>query len=119
MVKEGRWDKSGVDHAQQEALAKEAKRRGIPEWQIEMSRTVGNDVVRDLVRDFRNPPPGPSSIVKPKVEVERRTTSTNEPVPLDVPGIRWIDQQCDVADAIARRRRAKELRDLKGPDDAA
>jgi len=44
MVKEGRWDKSGVDHAQQEALAKEAKRRGIPEWQIEMSRTVGNDV---------------------------------------------------------------------------
>jgi hypothetical protein len=115
---EGRWDRTGVDYARQTELAKEAKRRGIPEFQLEMSRAVDDATIRSLVDDFRRGPSQRSSLVTPKVEIERRVTSTSEPVPLTVPGLRWIDQQCDVADAIARRRRARELAGLE-PDDAA
>lgn len=113
----GRWEKEGVNFAAQEQIAREAKRRGISEATLEAAKAVPDDVVRSLVSDFRRGVPGPSSIVKTDrgVEIERRTTSTSEPVPLMVPGLRWIDQQCDVADAIARRRRARELKGL--PDD--
>ena len=119
MVKEGRWDKSEIDYSKQAEIAAEAKRRGISEATLEMSRAVPTDLVRDLVSDFRRGVSQPSSIASPpKVEIEtRRATSTSEPVSLMVPGLRWIDQQCDVADAIARRRRARELAGL--PDDAA
>ena len=117
----GRWNKEGVDHAKQAELAAEARRRGVSEATLEAAKAVPTDLVRSLVNDFRNGPSQPSSIVKTdRVEIEhRRTTSTSEPVPLMVPGLRYIDQQCDVADAIARRRRARELAGLKEPDDAA
>jgi hypothetical protein len=80
----GRWDRENVNFEAQEEIRKEAKRRGIPEWQIEASKAVPDDLVRDLVRDFRNPPPGPSSIAspsKPKVEPEKGTGWV-EPRPL-------------------------------------
>jgi hypothetical protein len=113
-----RWAKEGVDHVRQAALAAEAKRRGISEWQIEASRAVPDDLFRDLVRDFRNPPPGPSSIAKPKVETEhRRAMSTSEPVPLVTPYVSHVDRIAESFAAEDRAKRAKELRELKGPSE--
>jgi hypothetical protein len=116
-----RFAKEGIDWAKQVEIANEAKRRGIPEWQIEASKAVPDDLVRDLVRDFRNPPPGPSSIAgKPKPEIEhRRATSTSEPRPLVTPYVDQIDRIAEGFAAEDRAKRAKELRELKGPPDAA
>jgi len=75
-MKEGRWDKSGVDHSAQEALAKEAKRRGLPEHVLEAAKAVPTDLVQSIVNDFRTGPSQPSSIAspsKPKVEPKKGT----------------------------------------------
>jgi|SRR6516165_8745470 hypothetical protein len=106
------------EERQKAALAERARKRGLQPWQLEMSETVDDATVRSIVNDFRTGPSQPSSIVKTDRVETPRVTSTQEPVPLDVPGLRWIDQQCDVADAIARKRRARELAGLE-PDDAA
>jgi hypothetical protein len=115
-MKEGRWDRQNVDHAKQAELAAEAKRRGLSEATLEMSRAVPTDLVRDLVADFRTPPPGPSSIIKtdPKAET-RRTTSTSEPRPLLTPYVSELDRVAESFAAEDRAKRAKELRELKGP----
>src|SRR6516165_791037 len=105
MVKSGRWDKSEIDYSKQAEVAKEAKRRGIPEWQIEASKAVPDDLVRDLVRDFRNPPPGPSSIAspsKPKVE-PKKGTGWSEPRLLVTPYVSEVDR---IAESFAAEDRA-------------
>ena len=115
-----RFAKEGIDWAKQVEIANEAKRRGIPEWQIEASKAVPDDLVRDLVRDFRNPPPGPSSIAspsKPKVEPEKGT-GWSEPLPLsNPPGVDLADRLMDQQDQIDRVRRKRMLKGL--PPDAA
>jgi hypothetical protein len=116
----GRWSKEGVDHARQAELAAEAKRRGLSEATLEAAKAVPTDLVRDLVSDFRRGPPGPSSIVKTnRVEFERRATSTSEPVPLVTRYVSHIDRIAERFAAEDRAKRAKELRELKGPPDAA
>jgi len=117
----GRWDKSEVDHAKQAALAAEAKRRGLSEATLEAAKAVPTDLVRDVVSDFRRGPPGPSSIVKTdRVEVEhRRATSTSDPLPLVTPYVSHVDRIAESFAAEDRAKRAKELRELKGPPDAA
>jgi hypothetical protein len=115
-----RWAKEGVDHAKQAALAAEAKRRGIPEYQLEMARNVGTDAIRDLVSDFRRGPSQPSSIAapsKPKVEPEKGT-GWSEPLPLsNPPGVDLADRLMDQQDQIDRVRRKRMLKGL--PPDAA
>src|SRR5262245_60320700 len=102
----GRWDKEGVDHARQAALAAEAKRRGISEATLEAAKAVPDDVVRDLVSDFRRGVPGLSSIVKTnRFEIEhRRAMSTSDPLPLVTPYVSHVDR---IAEGFAAEDRAK------------
>jgi hypothetical protein len=117
----GRWDRENVDFSAQEEIRKEAKRRGISEATLEASRAVPTDLVRSIVDDFRRGPSQPSSIASPpKIEIEtRRATSTSEPVPLVTPYVSHVDRIAQSFAAEDRAKRAKELRELKGPPDAA
>ena len=118
-MKEGRWDKSGVDHSAQEALAKEAKRRGLPEHVLEAAKAVPTDLVRSIVNDFRTGPSQPSSIAspsKPKVE-PKKGTGWSEPRLLVTPYVSEVDRIAESFAAEDRAKRAKELRELKGPSE--
>jgi hypothetical protein len=56
-LREAKGDVMSVEDAKrQQALAEEARRRGIPEWQLEASRAVPDDLVRSIVDDFRRGP---------------------------------------------------------------
>jgi hypothetical protein len=106
---------SGImdDAKKQAALAAEARRAGIPEWQMEMARAVGNDLVRNIVADNRAQPEGPSSLIP------RSSRDHAEPIPKGsgetpikpVDGVRWIDQ---IADHFAALDRLERERRLKG-----
>jgi hypothetical protein len=100
------------DAKKQQALAEEARRKGIPEWQLEAARAVPDDVVRSLVSDFRRGPSPPSSIAaKPATPDEKRPSFT-EPAPLDVPGIRYVDQLCDHFAKLDQAERIKQALEI-------
>jgi len=89
-----------------QALEAEARARGLEPWQLEMSRAVDDKLMREIVADSRRGVSQPSSLIEePKAEPAKRGTGWVEPRPLDVPGIQYVDQLCDAADAAERRRR--------------
>ena len=112
MTKPGRWEKEGVDHVRQAELAREAKQRGLPEYVIEAARAVPTDLVRSLVDDFRRGPSLPSSMAQSGPKVEEKRPSFTEPAPLDVPGIKYVDQLCDHFDRLDRAERVKQALEL-------
>ena len=119
-MKEGRWDRQGVDHARQAEVAAEAKRLGVSEATLEASRAVPTSLVQDIVSDFRRGVAQPSSIAapsKPKVE-PKKGTGWSEPLPLsNPPGVDLADRLTDQQDQIDRIRRERMLKGL--PPDAA
>jgi len=114
-----RWDKEGVDHVRQAALAAEAKRRGISEATLEMSRAVPTDLVQSLVRNFSRGVSPPSSIASaPTVQTKQKGSGWSEPLPLcNPPGVELADRLMDQQDRIDRIRRERMLKGL--PPDAA
>ena len=114
-----RWDKEGVDHVRQAALAAEAKRRGISEATLEAAKAVPTDLVQDLVRDFRRGLSPPSSIAgAPTVQRKQKGSGWSEPLPLtNPPGVDLADRLMDQQDQIDRIRRERMLKGL--PPDAA
>jgi hypothetical protein len=62
-----------------------------------MSSVVGDDLMRDLVRDGRSFARARSDFVKP-VDADRKPSPAAEPVPLaPPPGISTIDRLCEEA----------------------
>src|SRR5262249_16906232 len=103
---------SGVEDAKrQAALAAEAKRAGIPEWQAEMARAVPNDLIAGIVNDNRSPP-GPSSIAgKPTTSAEKGTGWLKGTPIEPPPGVEILDRVMDVQDALDRRERERQLKE--------
>ena len=95
------------DAKKQQAVANEARKQGIPEWQREMANSVDDALVRDLVSDFRRGPSLPSSMAAKPATVEEKRPSFTEPAPLDVPGIKLVDQ---IADHFAKLDQAEKVK---------
>jgi len=96
----------------QAALAEEAKRRGLQEWELEASKAVDDALVRSIVDDFRRGPAQPSSLGttpdKPKVE-PKAGSGWEDAAPLQQPpGIKIIDAMMDQQDKIDRAERIKK-----------
>jgi hypothetical protein len=93
----------------------------IPEWQRDMARAVGDDVVRSIVEDFRSGPSSGGPAANVSVVGAGTVVTGNdgvahggwrEPPSIDqwrAPGINLIDRIVDVQDAIDRAARAREL----------
>ena len=98
----------------QAALAEEARRRGIAEWELEASRAVPDDLVRSIVDDFRRGPSLPSSMaVKPRTEGPPRGSWGTGDTPLrQPPGIDLIDRMVKVQDALNAAQKVQELSSL-------
>jgi hypothetical protein len=93
------------------ALEAYARRHGLQLWELEMMKAVDDATMRDIVADSRRSRE-PSSILPPTREKPvERGTGWREPRPLESPpGLKYVDQQLDVADELERRKRAKELK---------
>jgi hypothetical protein len=103
---------STVEEAKRiEQLQAEARRLGIPVWQLEAARSVPSDLIRDIVADSRNAS-GPSSIAaSPSQAVGERGTGWAKDTPLaPPPGVAILDKIMDVQDAFDRREREKQLK---------
>jgi hypothetical protein len=95
----------------------------MPEWQRDMVRAVGDDLVRDLVKDFfrgppqRSDPRAPQPMAKPQGEpmltpsqAMSQGSGWVEPAPLtSPPGVKLCDQLVDVQDVIDRAERKRLL----------
>jgi hypothetical protein len=92
------------DEIELERLAAEARRLGIQPWQLEMSRAVGTDLMRDIVRDHRGGAQRPVSVLQSGPEpVVERGSGWVEPRPLESPaGVAICDRLVDVQDALDR-----------------
>jgi len=103
------------DERRQQALAAEAKAKGMPEWQLEASRAVDTDMVRDLVADSRRGPiHRPSSIMPEGANAKPAAKGNGWVTPPQVgdwypPGERFMNQMMDAQDARDRAELAREL----------
>jgi hypothetical protein len=101
------------DAKRQQAIANEARRRGIPEWQLEMANAVGDDLLRDLVADSKRNSQPSSIAAKPKVEEPPRGSWGTGSVPLSQPpGVDLIDRMVKVQDALNAAQKVQELSSL-------
>jgi hypothetical protein len=103
------------DAKRQQALANEARRKGLQEWEVEMSKAVPDDLVRSLVNDFKHGPSLPSSMAQkpgPTAEV-KRGTGWQEDTPLrQPPGVDLIDRMVATQDKINAAQKVQELSSL-------
>jgi hypothetical protein len=123
--KEGRWSHPNVPTTVEEAraaekLEAEARRLGIPSWQLEMSRAVPTELVQAIVADNRRgqelKPLSEQVAQRPREEVAQKPRGTGfvDPRPLEPPpGIEHIDR---IASHFERLERAELARRL-GVDD--
>jgi hypothetical protein len=96
----------------------------IPQWQLDMARAVGDDLMRSIVEDHRRGPPSPGSSSTPSnvtVVGSPRVVSGNdgvahggwrEPPSIDKwkpPGLEIMDRVADHFAAIDRAERARQL----------
>lgn len=80
------------DAKRAQALAEEARRRNIPEYQLEAARAVPDSLVSDLVADSRRSSPlEPSSVVPRRASepVAEKGSGWIKNVPLTPPPSRW------------------------------
>ena len=109
------------DARRQQALADEAKARGIPEWQLEAARAVGTDAVRDIVADSRRGSVHePRSIMPEGANAKPAPKGNGWVTPPQVgdwspPGERFMNQMMDAQDARDRAELARELATRGGP----
>jgi hypothetical protein len=104
--------------------------RRLEEWQQDLVRNVGTDLVRDIVSDFRSYNPHPTQDPSAKVSAQgagRAVTGDvgpahrpmdrsgwQEPPKIDAwrpPGVEIMDQMMDQQDAVDRAARVRELTD--------
>jgi hypothetical protein len=101
------------DARRQQALANEARRRGIPEWQLEMANAVGTDLLRDLVADSKRNSQPSSMIAKPKIDEAPRGSWGTGSVPLaQPPGVDLIDRMVATQDKLNAAQKVQELASL-------
>lgn len=84
---------------------------GLPEWQKEMARVVGDDLVREIVRDHRRGRPEPSSLAgsaKPAHEPVYKGGPVERPLG-PPPGVALCDALMDVQDKLDRAARAEQF----------
>jgi hypothetical protein len=93
--------------------AKQARRRRIEPYELEMVKAVPDKVIRDIVSDARSPS-GPSSIAASKKttfpnEDGERGTGWAKETPIRPPeGVEWVDRLMDAQDEKDRRERERE-----------
>jgi hypothetical protein len=94
-----------------ELVAKLVEAR-LEEWQRDAIKNVGDDLMRDIVRDNRRSVHERSSVIPETTKTEPvKKLSWVEPAPLGAySGQRWIDAQIDVQDALDKAERAKRLK---------
>jgi hypothetical protein len=99
-------------------LEAEAQRLGITPSALEMSRAVGTDLIRDIVRDNRK-----SYLTRPSGDAQssqpaNRNGWVDPPQVRDwrPPGLAAMDRMMDVQDSIDRTQRARQLADAKRGD---
>ncbi len=94
---------------EEKALIELARLRGVSPERLRMRLAVGDDVIRDIVRDNRSRSHS-TSLMKPQREAERPKVEAKE-VPLGPPpGIAIADRLMDQADRLDRRELAKRLK---------
>jgi hypothetical protein len=87
------------------------KKQFVPEWQRQMADAVGDDLVRSLVSDFRRGPSQPSSLgTTPDKKPEEPKSGSGWTAPLDVPGIKLVDQLCEHQDRLDKLEKAQQLK---------
>jgi hypothetical protein len=94
--------------------AEQARMRNSPMPQSvvdDLTACVDDKLMADIVKDFRRTPPSPGMLPEKSVPV-KRGSGWIDSVPLDnsVPGLKYIDQMCDVQDALDKREREKQFR---------
>ena len=101
------------DAKRQQALALEARRRGIPEWQLEAAKAVDDALVRSIVDDFRRGPSQPSSMAhKGPAPEPKRGSGWAEPVSVEVPGVKLVDEICDHFARLDKAEQVKQALEL-------
>jgi hypothetical protein len=98
----------------EELCMREARKRGVPDWAIDMAHTVPTDMIRDIVHDNRAPtgPSAqgiiPSSQQMSNVRAGGNGTGWQNPIALsNPPGTNWVDA---IAIADDQRQRAERKR---------
>ena len=93
-------------------LEAEAKRFGIEPWKVEMSRAVPTNLIQDVVRDFRNGPAQPTSLVeKPSSPEPAQRSGWIDNIPLrPPPGVGLCDMLVDAQDAKDRAANKEPMR---------
>ena len=88
-----------------------ASRCGLPVSVMDdLVRAVPDKLVRDLVNDFRKSPAGPG-IVPEEKPVKKGTGWVQSPgLENSIPGLKYVDQLCDVQDALDKRQREKQFK---------
>ena len=104
------YDNTGTNAAEERMLEIEAKQRGMSVVQYKMSLATPDDVMRDIVRDFRSMP-GPSSMIPqgPSQPMVRGTGWLLARPLQPPPGQKIIDQLIDHQDALDRRELERRL----------
>jgi hypothetical protein len=111
------------EERRQQELADEAKRLGIAEWQLEASRAVGTDMLRDLMADSRRGSIHRPSSILPETEPAKPTPQPKgngwvTPPQVNAwspPGERYFDRMMNEQDARDRAEAARELASRGGP----
>jgi hypothetical protein len=77
----------------------------------EMARIVPDGMMQDIVQEMKHGRSAPSGLLAPeRQEPPVKGSGWQKPVPLDVPpGTKYVDQLCDVQDAIDRRELKRRL----------
>ena len=97
----------------QAALAEQARKLGIPEWQLEMSRTVDDALMQDIVADAGRSNQPSSMIAKGPAPEPVKGTGWQADTPLaQPPGIDLIDRMVKVQDQINAAQKVQELSSL-------
>ncbi len=79
----------------------------------DLVKAVGDKQVRDIVNDLRSGRAEPGFLPPDGSPPKERGSGWQKPTDLGTPpGIRWVDQQLDVADALDKRDLEKRLRRL-------
>jgi hypothetical protein len=89
-------------------LEREARARGIQPWELEMARATPDNVMRDIVRDFRKGPPERSGMGGDESKPRQGAVGVAQPLG-PPPGVGLCDKLMDLQDRIDRAERERML----------